>query len=173
MPKIIENLRGQLLEEARRQIASQGYAGTTIRSVASSCGVGVGTVYNYFPSKEMLIAAFMYEDWQRQLKAMAALPVDHPEELLRGIYDALSSYADSHRDLFSDAAAAKRMTLGFASRHQMLREQLSAFVLPVCREEKFTAAFITEALITWAMEGISFDVLWPVINKVIQFNNHT
>ena len=73
MPKIIENLRDQLLKEARRQIAHQGYTGTTIRSVAAACGVGVGTVYNYFSSKEMLIAAFMAEDWQKQLETMAAL----------------------------------------------------------------------------------------------------
>ena len=74
MPKIIENLRDQLLQEARKQIAERGYTGTTIRSVAGACGVGVGTVYNYFSSKEMLIAAFMMEDWQKQLDAMAALP---------------------------------------------------------------------------------------------------
>ena len=169
MPKIIENLRAQLLTEARQQIASQGYAGTTIRSVARACGVGVGTVYNYFPSKEMLIAAFMYEDWQQHLAVMAALPADRPEALLRGIYDALSSYVECHRDLFSDSAAVKSMTLGFLPRHRMLREQLAAFILPVCGAEgTFLAAFIAESLISWAMEDISFDTLWPIICKVIQ-----
>lgn len=169
MPKIIENLRAQLLAEARRQIACQGYAGTTIRSVASACNVGVGTVYNYFPSKEMLVAAFMYEDWKQQLDAMAALPADQPEVLLRGIYDALCSYAASHRDLFTDSGAAKAMTLGFAPRHQMLRQQLAAFILPSCRAEDkaFTAAFIAEALISWAMEGTPFDTLYPLIGKII------
>ena len=51
MPKIIENVREQLLGEAKRQIAKKGYGKTTIRSVASACGFGVGTVYNYFKSK--------------------------------------------------------------------------------------------------------------------------
>ena len=31
MPKIIENLRDQLLQEARKQIAERGYTGTTVR----------------------------------------------------------------------------------------------------------------------------------------------
>ena len=70
MPKIIENVRGQLVAEARRQVAAYGYTSTTIRSVAKACGVGTGTVYNYFPSKDMLIAAFMLEDWKKQLAAM-------------------------------------------------------------------------------------------------------
>ena len=59
MPKIIENLREQLLEETKKQILDRGYANTTIRSVAKACGVGVGTVYNYFESKEMLVASFV------------------------------------------------------------------------------------------------------------------
>ena len=43
MPKIIENLRASLLCEAKRQINELGYGQTTIRSVASGCGVAVGT----------------------------------------------------------------------------------------------------------------------------------
>ena len=46
MPKIIENVREQLLTEAKRQIAENGYSATTIRSVAGACGLGIGTVYN-------------------------------------------------------------------------------------------------------------------------------
>ena len=63
MPKIIENLKDRLIAEAKRQIEEAGYGAVTIRSVASSCGVGVGTVYNYFPSKEALIATHLLEDW--------------------------------------------------------------------------------------------------------------
>lgn len=170
MPKIIENLRAQLLEEARKQVALQGYTGTTIRSVASACGVGVGTVYNYFPSKEMLIATFMAEDWQQQLDAMAALPTDRADTLLRGVYEGLCSYAERYRGIFSDSGAVKAMSLGFVPRHQLLREQLASFIRPVCtgEESAFTAAFIAEALITWAMEGVGFDALYPVIRKLIQ-----
>ena len=63
MPKIIENLPEKLAEEARRQITESGYSAMTIRSVAKACGVGVGTVYNYYPSKDALVAQFMLEDW--------------------------------------------------------------------------------------------------------------
>ena len=44
MPKLIENIRAQLLAEAQRQVAKRGYAKTTIRSVAEACGIAVGTV---------------------------------------------------------------------------------------------------------------------------------
>ena len=59
MPKIIENLQEKLIHEARRQVQQKGYGSLTIRSVATACGVGVGTVYNYFASKDALVAAFI------------------------------------------------------------------------------------------------------------------
>ena len=65
MPKIIENIRENLMAEARKQVMELGYSAMTIRSVAKACGVGVGTVYNYFPSKDMLVASFMLTDWQQ------------------------------------------------------------------------------------------------------------
>ena len=77
MPKIIENVRQTLLEEAKRQIKENGYAKTTIRSVAGACNVGVGTVYNYFESKDMLIATFMLEDWMECLREMKSYSTDN------------------------------------------------------------------------------------------------
>ncbi len=171
MPKIIENVRALLLAEARKQIMERGYAGTTIRSVANACGVGVGTVYNYFPSKDMLIAGFMAEDWMAQLESIAALPKEEPETLLRGIYEAVCSFAQSNRVLFSDEDAAKVSSIGFSARHQKLRAQIAAFVMPVCQDTRFTdaafaAEFIAEALIDWAMEGKAFDAVYGVIRKL-------
>ena len=122
MPKIIENVREQLLTEARRQIAERGYSKTTIRSVAGACGLGVGTVYNYFRSKELLIASFILEDWRRCLQQMDNLPKDEPHVLLRGIYKALLDFEGENQELFSDADAAKAVILGFSSRHKLFKK---------------------------------------------------
>ena len=159
MPKIIENAREQLLAEARRQVMERGYTETTIRSVASACGLGVGTVYNYFASKEMLIAAFVYEDWKYYLSEMQKLPVDDPYTLLGGIYHALRDFADKNKRLFSDSDAAKLVSDGSSGRHKMLRDQIAGFVLPICRAEggrdaQFAAEFIAESLICWSMENV-------------------
>lgn len=59
MPKIIENLKDRLLQEAQRQMDQCGYGALTIRGIAKGCGVGVGTVYNYFPSKDALLATYL------------------------------------------------------------------------------------------------------------------
>ena len=173
MPKIIKNVREQLLTEARRQIAQHGYADTTVRSVAGACGLGVGTVYNYFKSKEMLIASFVYDDWKKYLEEMAALPLYSPRELLGGIFDALKRFAAENAKLFSDADAAKLMAAGFPSRHKFLREQIAAFIVPLCEGNRLDAPvlcaeFLSEALISWSMDGVEFDALYPTLEKIIK-----
>ena len=124
MPKIIENIRRQLLDTARAQIIRNGYEKTTIRSVAGECGVGVGTVYNYFPSKDMLIATFMLEDWQECLARMAEAPSD-AEGLLSHMYTALHEFADRHSALFRDANAAKVFVSAFTEKEKLSKEEIS------------------------------------------------
>ena len=171
MPKIIENLKEQLLAEAKKQIWEYGYAKTTIRSVASACGVGVGTVYNYFSSKDMLIASFVFEDWKKHLADMSALSDSDPRALLQGVYDSLRRFADQNEALFSDADAAKLISGAAASRHKLLREQIASFVLPIVGQREdatFVATFVAESLIAWSTERLAFDTLSPVLEKIIK-----
>lgn len=167
MPKIIENVREQLLAEAKKQILERGYAATTVRSVASACGLGVGTVYNYFPSKEMLIATFVYEDWKKYLHEMENLPRDNPRALLKGIFDSLRSFATENEKLFSDVDAVKLVSVGSASRHKRLRDQIAGFIVPIC-DSNFCAEFVAEALICWSMENSDFDTVYPILDKIIK-----
>ena len=173
VPKIIENVREQLLAEAKKQVFERGYADTTIRSVAGACGLGVGTVYNYFESKEMLIATFVYEDWKKHLLLMKELPTDNPYTLFRGIYYSIRRFADENERLFSDIDAIKLVSVGSSSRHKMLREQISAFILPVCSEKdekqaKLVSEFIAESLICWSMENVDFDSVYPLFERIIK-----
>ena len=70
MPKRIENLRETILTTARAQLLETGYQDFAMREAAHRCGVAVGTLYNYFPSKDALAAAVMLEDWHEDLDAM-------------------------------------------------------------------------------------------------------
>lgn len=65
MPKIIENLENNILEQAKIELFDKGYANMTMRSVADACGIAVGTVYNYYKSKDILVAKIMLIDWNK------------------------------------------------------------------------------------------------------------
>ena len=73
MPKVIDNIRGRAISEAREILIRDGYAALTIRGIARKLEIGVGTIYNYFPSKEYLAAGVMLEDWQELTKDFDAL----------------------------------------------------------------------------------------------------
>ncbi|MBR2341478.1 MAG: TetR/AcrR family transcriptional regulator [Clostridia bacterium] len=172
MPKVIENLKEQLLIEAKRQVFERGYSQTTIRSIASACGVGVGTVYNYFKSKEMLVGSFVYEDWKRYLHEMSILSYEEPKSLFKGLYDLLREFAGRNEKLFFDPEAAKMASVGFPARHKLLRSQIASFILPLCKAKnlenpQFFADFLAESIICWAMENVDFETVYPLLEKVI------
>lgn len=167
MPKIIEDLEGQLIAEAKKQLEQNGYSAVTIRSIAKGCGVGVGTVYNYFPSKGSLIATHLLEDWRGCVRAIehTASCSEVPRPVVLCIYEQLRGFAGRHEAIFRDEAAAADFAGSFSRYHGTLRDQLAQ---PLCRfcGDEFSALFIAESLLTWTMAGRSFDEIYGVIDKI-------
>ena len=167
MPKIIENLPQRLLDEARRQIEQSGFSAMTIRSVAKGCGVGVGTVYNYYPSKEALVASFMLDDWKACVATIQDI-AEHSETLepvLRIIYEKLSFFMEQYDPIFQDASAAVSYTGSTSQYHRVLRTQLAQPIRNFCRDD-FSAEFIAEAILTWSVAGKDFDELKAVLLRI-------
>ena len=167
MPKIIHNLEQKLIEEAKAQVIANGYGAVTIRSVAKACGVGVGTVYNYFSSKDELLASYLLTDWKRCVDAINAVSAysDRPEPVVRCIYDHLVGYAERHKAVFRDEAAVSGFAVSAGSYHPMLRDQLAAPLRKFCKDD-FAAQFIAEALLTWTMAGAEFSQLRGMIERL-------
>ena len=170
MPKIIENIREKLLEEAKRQVMEQGYSSMTIRSVASECGVGVGTVYNYFQSKDMLVASFMLEDWLECLSAIeSGCTVEKgAEAALRCVYSEICSFMEKYAPLFSDEIAEKHSSSYLHRRHGMLRGQIAKSLVPLCQQQnkveaQLLAEFVAESLLAWAQTERTFDEISSIL----------
>ncbi|MEE1329426.1 MAG: TetR/AcrR family transcriptional regulator [Oscillospiraceae bacterium] len=168
MPKIIENLETRLLQEAKRQVEEIGYSAMTIRSVAKECGVGVGTVYNYFPSKDALLATYMLEDWNKCVATINAVSTysDQPAPLVRCICDQIRNYAQLHKAVFQDEAAAAGFAGSHSKYHALLRSQLAQPLRKFCQSD-FSAEFIAEALLTWTVAGKTFDEIYSMIEKLM------
>jgi AcrR family transcriptional regulator len=57
--------RSGILQAARAVFARQGYAKTVVEDIAAQAGIGKGTLYLYFPSKEQIYFAALLEDARR------------------------------------------------------------------------------------------------------------
>lgn len=72
--------RGQLLEAARVEFLSSGYAGARVRAVADACGVTEALVYKHFESKQDLfeeaVMAPLHDLLAERIEDIKALPVD-------------------------------------------------------------------------------------------------
>jgi len=55
--ELVSNRRAQILQAALSLIARQGFAATSMEDVARAAGIGKGTIYLYFSTKEALLEA--------------------------------------------------------------------------------------------------------------------
>ena len=62
--------RTKLLSAARHLFASQGFEHTTIRDIAAEADIALGGFYNYFPTKEDVLAALLEEALAEQLELL-------------------------------------------------------------------------------------------------------
>ena len=167
MPKIIENLPQILAQEAKKQVLEHGYEAMTIRSVAKKCQVGVGTVYNYYPSKEALVAAFLLEDWKSCIASIesCAQKAEEGTAVLREIHRCLTEYIRRHQAIFRDKAAALSISGTSGYYHGLLRSQLAAPIRPFCKDD-FAAEFVAEAMLTWTVAGKDFGSLNEILKQL-------
>ena len=90
--------RDAILDAALELFAERGFHGTAVPLVAEKAGVGAGTLYRYFESKEALVNA-LYQRWKEELGR--ALITDFPagkppREQFRDLWRRLFVFAAEH-----------------------------------------------------------------------------
>lgn len=176
MPKQIQDLKENILRCAKKCLLRGGLDALTIRAVASECGVAVGTVYNYYPSKDMLAASVMLEDWLEALGRMesrctaSADPVDG----MREIYDAIRDFAGIYSGTWHTYSVRNGYSRENLERHGQLIGQISGILRShVLREENvfcdFLPDFLAETILSAASaEKADFEKLVPILQKLLQ-----
>jgi AcrR family transcriptional regulator len=90
--------REHILAIAREVLATSGDA--SLNSIAKKAGVGPGTLYRHFPSREALVLAVYQEDIQTLANAASELLAQHdPLQALRAWFDRLAAYGMSNHSL--------------------------------------------------------------------------
>ena len=174
MPKIILNLRENILKESKRILKTESYDKLTVRRVAKTCGVAVGTVYNYFPSKEMLTAGVMLDDWQKSLEQMrkAAEAASSSMEGLEQIYAVLLEFISEYTETW-DQYRARGGRADSPYRHHILVEQIADIIRTLLDRSGDTLcvrlpAFLAENLLILAADNErDLSSVEPILGKLL------
>ena len=114
--------REKLLRAAARQFSAAG-ADVALETIARTAGVGVGTLYRHFPTREALIEAVYRSEVDRLCAAagelLSALP---PDAALEEWMERFVAYAATSRGLTGAlrSVAASRSSLFAATRERLL-----------------------------------------------------
>ena len=167
MPKLIENLKEKILAEADRQLQETGYGAMTIQSIAKACGVGVGTVYNYYSSKDEIVIACVAAAWMKRIEMIRTVAqyAKTYEAVIHCIYDQILLFGAEHEYIFKDETAAKSVDGAIFRYMFFLSSQLAEFLRKFCKSDA-EAQLIAEALLTWIRTGKSYEEVRSNIMKL-------
>lgn len=136
-----QSRREAILDVAAQSFLERGYAGTTMSAIAATLGGSKGTLWSYFPSKEVLFAAVIdrvTEAFRAQLSLIL-----NPRD---GIETALRRFCTEFmRKIVSpEAVALYRLAVGEAHRFPGIGRIF--FERAPLQTQKLLAAFIGEAM---------------------------
>jgi AcrR family transcriptional regulator len=96
-----DRTRQRILDVAAAHYAEHGYAGTSLRKIATAAGLQSGSVYFHFASKEELIAEVLRDGPTRALAEVKAAVTALPEA---GASDHIRAAARAHLNLLRTSA---------------------------------------------------------------------
>jgi len=115
--------RAEILAQARELFAAQGYAGTSVRAIATAAGVDAALVHHYFGTKDDLFLAALElpVDPRRLVAPVVAGGPDGAAERFLGVFLSAWDDPDIRPSLLAvargvmDPAGSKLLTDGFLS----------------------------------------------------------
>lgn len=104
MPKIVnrDKKRSEIAQKAIAVLAKRGFQATTIQEIADAAGLGKGTIYHYFKTKEeilLVVSEQIFHETERSFGA-ALLRIDEPMEKLSALIEEALRVTDDMEHLF-------------------------------------------------------------------------
>ena len=174
MPKILPEVRERFVAAAKKRLAEGESGSVTIRQIARDCDTAVGTVYNYFPSKEVLLAAVMLEDWRECCRGMrlGVAGADSALEALRAATAALRGFSARYAPLWRNYGGAKDSIDTLSLRHRQIITEISACVKQAL--ERFTVSgdeylpeVLSELVLLASRTDDGFDRVRGALEKIL------
>jgi AcrR family transcriptional regulator len=153
-----------ILKAAAQVFAQRGYAGGTTNHVAERAGVSIGTLYEYFPSKDALLVSLIEAHLregeaivERAASEVAAEPSDLRQTVRRFIRAMVDLHARDralHRVLFEEAPLPQHVRRMYTEVEKRITERVEA-LLRQHREVVVQSPALAAAIVVQAVEGLT------------------
>lgn len=172
MAKIIEKVYETVLKEGKKILLEEGYTKMTLRLVASKANIATGTIYNYFPSKDVLVAKIMWEDWTA-LSNELLKELSTSNDAISGIekiFMMLKKYTGIYELAWKEYGGSLSLQ---GDRHKILVKQLSSYIDDLFRKfdisnENNLSLFISEIILNaGSRDDVTFGDIKPFILKLL------
>ena len=120
----ITRRRGEILTAAMGVIVQKGFLETSMREIAEAAGVGKSTLYDYFPSKEEIMIAYVVDEVQRmtaQAQAIIAQELSVTEKFRRIWHNHLENMLANKQMYIKISFESQRLSLDSQQRIQVHR----------------------------------------------------
>lgn len=158
--------REDILKAAKALALSEGMPPLTMREVARSGGIAVGSIYNYFSTKDDLTIAVVAEVWREIFhpalsEAEPAGFLELVERMLASIHDAVKAYPGffaKHASAIANKEKGRAAMEGyFRHMHTVLLRALQND--PAIRKETWNAGFTPEDFAGFTLDFLRADLM--------------
>jgi AcrR family transcriptional regulator len=87
---------------AARQAFAEGGESTALEEIARRAGVGIGTLYRHFPTRQALLEALYVDEVEEMCRSAAALDGSDPWDALNGWFEGFIAYIGTKRALAAE-----------------------------------------------------------------------
>lgn len=162
MNKVVTS-REAILKVSKKLASEQGFDSINMRSVAKECGVAVGSLYNYYPTKGDLLTATVQSVWEEIMIPFLTFNEALPFlDLIKVFYETIKRGSDQFPSFFTNHA------LGFSSEEKkrgklemvLFFDQLSKRFLmalksdPLYDADVFNTTFTEEHLLSFVFRNL-------------------
>ncbi|NMA48802.1 MAG: TetR/AcrR family transcriptional regulator [Tissierellia bacterium] len=159
--KISDKKREKIFQVAITEFAANGYSGTNINTIAKNADISIGSMYNYFESKEDLFLSIVDYGYGILEKALDEVITEDGTifEIIERLFRITSAYTKSHKELnqiYLDLSTQGLSNLSkrLSCKMETITNELYSKILKNAKEKKEIRADVNEKLIAFYIDNL-------------------
>lgn len=130
MPKLIENVKENIIKEGKKLLIEESYKSFSIRDVTTACNIGTGTFYNYFPGKKELISEIFRFELNQILTSIEEIKLKNISlrEKIKEVYNILNKFLANYINIFYEIASINITSYNHSPHFSQLFSKVSEII---------------------------------------------